>query len=151
MPKRKRPRPTTSRRQAQSTPASQGRQGKNPSFSGIFGAGFKAFRKRQGVTQAAIGRMSGVSDSAVGEWEAGRSSPTIVQLAQIAAGLGVPLTTLVSVVMDEAAAYRKTLSGCMDRLEKTIGTLRTLTQGEALHEEKIPRLRVSRKKLGKMA
>ena len=54
-----------------------------------------AARKNVGLTQAALGKACGVSESTVANWEKGKSEPTIVQAQTISSVTGIPLDSII--------------------------------------------------------
>ena len=99
------------------------------------GANIHRWRKRQGLTLEVLARGSGVSRAMLSDVERGRRSPTIKILAQIAVGLGCPVSALIEepvpdglhveraaqhpvVEDDRTGVVRRTLSGpLLDGLE----------------------------------
>lgn len=61
-----------------------------------FGERLRAARIENGLTQAQLGRLLGVSDGAVRMWELGHREPDIDMLGRIAAIVGVTVDYLVS-------------------------------------------------------
>jgi len=62
----------------------------------ITGAGIRALRKKQGLTQAQLAEKLNVSDKTVSKWETGRGYPDITLLEPIARAFGVSLAELFS-------------------------------------------------------
>ena len=60
----------------------------------ITGAGIRALREKQGLTQARLAEKLNVSDKTVSKWETGRGYPDITLLEPIAKVLGVSLAEL---------------------------------------------------------
>ncbi len=52
-------------------------------------------RKRRQITQRQLGASCGLSGSAIGDLETGGRAPNIITLRRVAAGLAIPLPTLV--------------------------------------------------------
>jgi transcriptional regulator with XRE-family HTH domain len=60
------------------------------------GSAIKAWRKRRGLSQNALGQMAGTSANMVGLYERGRSSPTVQQLQRIAGAMNLDLLELLA-------------------------------------------------------
>ncbi len=80
----------------------------------MFSRRLKALRKERGLTQAALAARLGLSQQAVGKWEAGHSSPDPDMLVRLAQVLAVPPQHL----LDEES--RKPGPGPEDRSAKDI-------------------------------
>ena len=62
----------------------------------ITGAGIRALREKQGLTQAQLAEKLSVSDKTISKWETGRGYPDITLLEPIARAFGVSLAELFS-------------------------------------------------------
>ena len=58
------------------------------------GTRIRTLRTRQGLTQAAVARATGVRTATVGTWESGTQTPKAWRIGSIAAALGVPVEAL---------------------------------------------------------
>ena len=67
------------------------------------GENIARLRKEQGLTQAELGEMLGVSNQAVSKWESGMTMPDVMLLPEISRVLGVTLTELYG-ISDEGEA-----------------------------------------------
>lgn len=56
----------------------------------------RAWRKRRGLSQQALGEKAGTSSNMIGLYERGRSSPTVQQLERIAAAMNLELIQLLA-------------------------------------------------------
>jgi transcriptional regulator with XRE-family HTH domain len=71
------------------------------------GGRIQAFRLDRDLTLQALADAAGVSVSMLSSVERGQKAPTIVVLARIADGLGVPLTALVAPADDQRVIVRR--------------------------------------------
>jgi transcriptional regulator with XRE-family HTH domain len=62
--------------------------------SEIFGRNLKRARKAKGLTQKQLAQLLGVSEAAIGMWEAGARLPDVSMASRIAKALDVPLQYL---------------------------------------------------------
>jgi transcriptional regulator with XRE-family HTH domain len=60
----------------------------------IFGDSIRRLRTASGITQEELADRSGIDRSYIGGVERGDRNPTLMVIAKIAAGLGVPISTL---------------------------------------------------------
>jgi len=60
------------------------------------GIGLREAREATGLTQAALGDLSGVPQQSISEWETGAVRPSPESLKLLAAALGVAAETLLS-------------------------------------------------------
>lgn len=60
------------------------------------GANIATYRKRAGLTQAALGEKLNYSDKAVSKWERGESVPDVLTLMDMADHFGIPVADLLS-------------------------------------------------------
>lgn len=56
----------------------------------------KQTRERQGISQKALAQKIGVSEITIIRWEKQRTAPTVKQIAQLCAALGVMPNDLIS-------------------------------------------------------
>lgn len=62
-----------------------------------FGANLQRLRKEKGLTQAQLGRLAGVSSSAVSGYEINTTRPSLDALAALAVALGADLNQMLGV------------------------------------------------------
>lgn len=72
-----------------------------------FGEKLKQYRKNRKLTQAALARLLNVSQSTVGNWEAGTREPDLSMINKIASALDIPVSHLMDATIDDAAPYAR--------------------------------------------
>ena len=65
-----------------------------------------SLRKKKKLTQEQLGRLLGVTNQAVSEWESGQTLPDVMLLPKIAEVLGVTLSQLYGLEKEKTAAHR---------------------------------------------
>jgi len=55
----------------------------------------KYWRKKRGLTQLKLAKISGVAQSSISEIESGKTSPNVITAVKLATALNVPVTDLV--------------------------------------------------------
>lgn len=73
-----------------------------------FGLGLARLREDAGLTQSALARRIGASQSAVSQIEAGERSPSYGMLVQLGAALGVTLAYLLGAPVEELSEAEET-------------------------------------------
>lgn len=63
----------------------------------IFGERLKIARKKAGLTQLALANMTGISDATIGNYESGKTSPTLKAAYALAGALEVTFSWLVGI------------------------------------------------------
>lgn len=58
----------------------------------------RAIRKKAGLSQTALAKLLGVSQSAVSQWEIGKAAPGVGQISNLSCILSVPVDRLVTVL-----------------------------------------------------
>lgn len=103
----------------------------SPVTAELVGKALTRRRKERDLTQAELGELVGVSGSAVGQWEQGRTKPGWRQLQKLAEALDVPIEFDGSLAGLEAEVKRQTdevarLGSVVEELallvRKTLGT-----------------------------
>lgn len=69
-----------------------------------FGATLRGARERAGLTQAAAATAVGTSQPTLSDWERGRRSPSLDQLARLAHAYGVDFADLLGLALAGASA-----------------------------------------------
>ena len=90
----------------------------------MFAQRLRELRKRGGVSQAALASLLGVTQQAVGKWEAGRATPDPQTLARIAAYFSVSADYLLGSIPDPAAPGLSVVPFERGHLIPIIGTVR---------------------------
>lgn len=66
----------------------------------IFGAHLRQLREQSGLTLEQVADAAGIAGRQLGRVEAGRASPSLLWLVDVAAGLGVGIDVLVAPLAD---------------------------------------------------
>ena len=70
-----------------------------------FGEKLKQCRKSRKLTQAALAGLLNVSQSTVGNWEAGTREPDLSMINKIASALDIPVSHLMDTAIDDASPH----------------------------------------------
>jgi transcriptional regulator with XRE-family HTH domain len=99
------------------------------------GRNLKRWRRARGMSLDKLATVTGVSRAALSQIETSRANPTVDVLCRIAAGLAVPLQSLIAVRREAAGVLRRSDTRVVQTADGTIETRPLTPLGATAHAE----------------